>query len=72
MSAPAVTQRPNSAKEKTAPQMPPIPNKEDINATWSYLEFGINRVMNHFTSGIDMQSVCLSVATCPGVISLIG
>lgn len=36
--------------------MPPIPNKEDINATWSYLEFGINRVMNHFTSGIDMQS----------------
>ncbi|KAJ2904380.1 Cullin-domain-containing protein [Zalerion maritima] len=59
MSGPVVTQRPTSvkaAKDRGVPQMPPVPNKEDITATWDYLEMGINRVMHHFTSGIDMQS----------------
>ena len=57
MTGPVVVSRPTSTRDRPAPQMPPLPNKEDINATWEYLEFGINRVMNHFTSGIDMQSV---------------
>ena len=57
MTGPVVVSRPTSTKDRPVPQMPPLPNKEDINATWEYLEFGINRVMNHFTSGIDMQSV---------------
>ncbi|KAK8144343.1 hypothetical protein G3M48_005930 [Beauveria asiatica] len=36
-------------------QMPAIPNREDIEATWKYLVHGINRVMNDLEQGIDMQ-----------------
>ncbi|KAL2691997.1 hypothetical protein Neosp_002393 [[Neocosmospora] mangrovei] len=36
-------------------QMPPIPNREDIGATWTYLQAGISRVMNDLEQGIDMQ-----------------
>ncbi|KAG8360998.1 Cullin-1 [Fusarium venenatum] len=36
-------------------QMPPIPNREDIGATWTYLQAGIARVMNELEQGIDMQ-----------------
>ncbi|KAM3511452.1 hypothetical protein MY11210_004879 [Beauveria gryllotalpidicola] len=36
-------------------QMPAIPNREDIDATWKYLVHGINRVMNDLEQGIDMQ-----------------
>jgi cullin 1 len=35
--------------------MPPVPNREDIGATWAYLEAGITRVMNDLERGIDMQ-----------------
>ncbi|PHH74756.1 hypothetical protein CDD82_4796 [Ophiocordyceps australis] len=36
-------------------QMPPVPNREDISATWNYLQTGINRIMLHLDRGIDMQ-----------------
>ncbi|KAF5503352.1 Cullin-1 [Colletotrichum fructicola] len=44
--------------EKMAPtiqQMPPVPNREDIGATWKYLEAGIQRIMLDLERGIDMQ-----------------
>ncbi|GJN80940.1 hypothetical protein PLIIFM63780_004470 [Purpureocillium lilacinum] len=36
-------------------QMPPVPNREDIGATWNYLQAGITRIMNDLEQGIDMQ-----------------
>ncbi|CAM1511295.1 Fc.00g088080.m01.CDS01 [Cosmosporella sp. VM-42] len=36
-------------------QMPSGPNREDIGATWAYLEAGISRIMNELERGIDMQ-----------------
>ncbi|RSM11930.1 hypothetical protein CEP52_002712 [Fusarium oligoseptatum] len=44
-----------AAKMATPTQMPPIPNREDIGATWTYLQAGISRVMNDLEQGIDMQ-----------------
>ncbi|KAL6353004.1 hypothetical protein LRP88_13488 [Fusarium phalaenopsidis] len=35
-----------AAKMAAPTQMPPIPNREDIGATWTYLQAGISRVMN--------------------------
>lgn len=35
--------------------MPPVPNREDIGATWNYLQIGIARVMTDLERGIDMQ-----------------
>ncbi|KAF5123843.1 Cullin-1 [Metarhizium brunneum] len=39
----------------TPSQMPPVPNREDIGATWHYLQSGITRIMNELERGIDMQ-----------------
>ncbi|KAH8172823.1 cullin family protein [Sarocladium implicatum] len=39
----------------TSSPMPPVPNREDIGATWNYLQAGINRVMTDLERGIDMQ-----------------
>ncbi|OAA32419.1 Cullin [Moelleriella libera RCEF 2490] len=36
-------------------QMPPVPNREDIGATWTYLQAGITRIMIDLEQGIDMQ-----------------
>ncbi|EEY18255.1 hypothetical protein VDGD_21532 [Verticillium dahliae] len=36
--------------------MPPAPNREDALATWNYLEAGIERIMLHLESGIDMHT----------------
>jgi cullin 1 len=44
-----------AAKMGAPSQMPPIPNREDIGATWTYLQAGIARVMNDLEQGIDMQ-----------------
>jgi cullin 1 len=44
-----------AAKVASARQMPPMPNREDIAATWQYLEAGISRIMNDLEQGIDMQ-----------------
>lgn len=35
--------------------MPPVPNREDISATWQYIQAGITRIMTHLEQGIDMQ-----------------
>jgi cullin 1 len=39
----------------TSSPMPPVPNREDIGATWNYLQAGITRVMTDLERGIDMQ-----------------
>ncbi|KAG6025139.1 hypothetical protein E4U41_001602 [Claviceps citrina] len=36
-------------------QMPSIPNREDLGATWAYLQAGITRIMNDLEQGIDMR-----------------
>ncbi|KAJ2972893.1 hypothetical protein NQ176_g6899 [Zarea fungicola] len=44
-----------ATRTATSSQMPSVPNREDIDATWKYLVHGINRVMNDLEQGIDMQ-----------------
>lgn len=36
--------------------MPPVPNKGDLVATWTYLEAGLHRVMYDFREGMDMRT----------------
>ncbi|KAF2136115.1 uncharacterized protein K452DRAFT_238070 [Aplosporella prunicola CBS 121167] len=36
--------------------MPPMPNKEDPNGTWNYLEAGVERIMTDLREGIDMKT----------------
>ncbi|KOS17945.1 Cullin-1 [Escovopsis weberi] len=35
--------------------LPQVPNREDIEATWNYLQDGIARIMNALNQGMDMQ-----------------
>ncbi|OAA47830.1 cullin-1 [Metarhizium rileyi] len=44
-----------AARMSSPSRMPPVPNREDIMATWQYLQSGITRVMNELEKGIDMQ-----------------
>ncbi|KAI9842864.1 MAG: hypothetical protein M1837_006885 [Sclerophora amabilis] len=37
-------------------EMPAAPNKEDLGATWSYLEAGITRIMMNLEAGVNMQT----------------
>ncbi|KAI1811543.1 Cullin-domain-containing protein [Poronia punctata] len=37
-------------------QMPPQPNKEDIDATWNYLQAGITKIMVNLQDGMDMAT----------------
>ncbi|KAI5463191.1 Cullin [Mariannaea sp. PMI_226] len=34
--------------------MPPMPNREDIGATWTFIQAGISRIMNDLDHGIEM------------------
>lgn len=34
--------------------MPPIPNREDLDATWKYLEAGVSKIMSNLQDGMDM------------------
>ncbi|KAI4276830.1 MAG: hypothetical protein LQ337_002214 [Flavoplaca oasis] len=34
--------------------MPPPPNKDDLLATWSFLEVGVERIMRNLREGVDM------------------
>ncbi|KAI9711652.1 MAG: hypothetical protein M1812_007085 [Candelaria pacifica] len=34
--------------------MPPTPNKEDLAATWDYLQMGLDKIMRSLQEGIDM------------------
>lgn len=36
--------------------MPPAPNKDDLDATWAFLEDGVNRIMTNLKDGVDMKS----------------
>ncbi|TAQ91054.1 hypothetical protein B7494_g581 [Chlorociboria aeruginascens] len=36
--------------------MPPVPNREDLDATWKYLEAGVAKIMINLQEGIDMQT----------------
>ncbi|KAF4587246.1 putative SCF complex member Cullin 1 [Ophiocordyceps camponoti-floridani] len=44
-----------AARMASPSQMPPIPNREDIGATWDYLQAGISHIMLDLEKGIDMQ-----------------
>ncbi|KAI1324152.1 Cullin-domain-containing protein [Xylariaceae sp. FL0255] len=37
-------------------QMPPQPNREDIDATWNYLQAGITKIMVNLQDGMDMTT----------------
>jgi len=37
-------------------QMPPAPNREDIDATWRYLEAGISKIMINLSDGMDLET----------------
>ncbi|KAL8920208.1 MAG: hypothetical protein Q9208_006373 [Pyrenodesmia sp. 3 TL-2023] len=34
--------------------MPPPPNKDDLSATWTFLETGVERIMTNLREGVDM------------------
>ncbi|RKF53856.1 Cullin-1 [Golovinomyces cichoracearum] len=36
--------------------MPPVPNREDLNATWKYLEAGISKIMSNLQEGMDLTT----------------
>ncbi|PQE31306.1 putative SCF complex member Cullin 1 protein [Rutstroemia sp. NJR-2017a WRK4] len=36
--------------------MPPVPNREDLEATWKYLEAGVSKIMINLSDGVDMQT----------------
>ncbi|KAI2602836.1 Cullin-domain-containing protein [Hypoxylon sp. NC1633] len=35
-------------------QMPPVPNREDIDQTWEYIQVGISKIMINLQDGMDM------------------
>jgi cullin 1 len=37
--------------------MPPVPNREDLDATWRYLEAGVSKIMSNLQEGMDMTTV---------------
>ncbi|KAL9104037.1 MAG: hypothetical protein Q9163_000976 [Psora crenata] len=39
-----------------ASPMPPAPNKDDLDATWAFLEVGIEKIMTNLKDGLDMAS----------------
>ncbi|KAF4635057.1 hypothetical protein G7Y89_g3050 [Cudoniella acicularis] len=41
---------------KALTAMPTVPNREDLEATWKYLEHGVAKIMINLQDGIDMQT----------------
>ncbi|KAF7922802.1 uncharacterized protein EAE97_010966 [Botrytis byssoidea] len=41
---------------RTVVVMPPVPNREDLDATWKYLEAGVSKVMLQLADGVDMNT----------------
>lgn len=39
-----------------AATMPPVPAKDDVNATWKYLEAGVDKIMTDLRGGMDMKT----------------
>lgn len=36
--------------------MPPAPNKDDLGATWRFLEEGVEKIMMNLKDGVDMST----------------
>jgi len=36
--------------------MPPAPNKDDLGATWNFLEEGVEKIMMNLKDGVDMTT----------------
>ena len=46
-----------AAAVSDGPAPPPMPtNKDDINGTWRYLEWGVDRIMTNLKSGVDLKT----------------
>ncbi|EKD18714.1 uncharacterized protein L3040_002140 [Drepanopeziza brunnea f. sp. 'multigermtubi'] len=45
-----------SNKPVAVASMPPIPNREDLTATWKYLEAGVSKIMSNLQDGMDMTT----------------
>ncbi|KAH8597279.1 Cullin [Bisporella sp. PMI_857] len=43
-------------QSRSVVQMPPVPNREDLVATWQYLEKGVEKIMLELAAGIDMNT----------------
>lgn len=41
---------------RTSTPMPPVPNREDLDVTWKYLEAGVSKIMSNLQEGMDMQT----------------
>ncbi|KAH7128235.1 Cullin [Dendryphion nanum] len=39
-----------------ASTMPPVPAKDDVKATWTYLEAGVDKIMTNLRGGMDMKT----------------
>jgi len=39
-----------------ASTMPPVPAKDDVKATWAYLEAGVEKIMTDLRGGMDMKT----------------
>lgn len=37
--------------------MPPAPNKDDLAATWKFLQVGVDKIMTNLKDGVDMVTV---------------
>ncbi|KAI0482248.1 Cullin [Xylariaceae sp. FL0804] len=55
---------------RTANNMPPQPNREDIEATWTYLQAGITKIMVNLQDGMDMSTYMGIYTFVPPDISL--
>ncbi|EHL02951.1 putative Cullin-1 [Glarea lozoyensis 74030] len=40
--------------------MPDAPNREDLDATWKYLEMGVSKIMTNLQDGMDMKTKAIS------------
>ncbi|KAI2635980.1 Cullin-domain-containing protein [Xylaria nigripes] len=56
-SKPYIAPRPSIMPSTVRPiQMPPQPNREDIEATWNYVQYGIAKVMSNLQDGMDLTT----------------
>ncbi|KAE8444503.1 hypothetical protein EG329_000487 [Mollisiaceae sp. DMI_Dod_QoI] len=46
----------SQTRTATATTMPPVPNREDLEATWKYLEAGVSKIMSNLQEGMDMTT----------------
>ncbi|KAI1828457.1 Cullin-domain-containing protein [Xylaria intraflava] len=51
----STTTRPAQMSAKPI-QMPPQPNREDIDATWTYVQVGITKIMSNLQDGMDLST----------------